>query len=174
MTRTQLNGGFMKRISCIISMLLAVLLIAGCATLNLGSDATNDEKARAGISDALDTLDIGMTTAATYVAINPARKGEYQAQVLPLLSVANDMIGDAIVTGSTGGTINGPQIALQASGYAIRVAAIIASWQALDQAPKSRAMKAAVTPSWMELQGNQKYLAARIQAELNMRAKVKK
>ena len=145
------------------------LLTSSCATLSITNESTTDEKARAVVSDALDSIDVGLTGAATYVALHPEKRSMYQTQILPLLSMSCDIAGDAITEGRTGATPNASRYAMMISKYVIQTAAIIASWKA--QEPVRVPMRAGPLPTWDQLELRKNALQARITAEQSLKTK---
>jgi hypothetical protein len=71
-----------KIIGAIIAFGILAITLFGCATLTIGPDATPDEKMRAGISDAINTVDVILITAKTYAVIRPERLTDYKNKSL--------------------------------------------------------------------------------------------
>ena len=86
----------------VFAVVLALLVGCGCASIaEKWGDLTPTEKSRLILGDLQDQLISLKRTGDAYCVIHPEALSEYQAKVLPAISVANKMIKSAILVAAT-------------------------------------------------------------------------
>ena len=93
----------MKRFKNIYIILLVIVFLISCSTLQQKYKAlSEDEKARLHVSALQDSLSVSFDSAKIYVTAHPEKQIEWKTKIVPMFDIANKVLRDIILEGSTG------------------------------------------------------------------------
>jgi hypothetical protein len=114
----------MKRTKLGILMVLVLVVLAACATLqDTWNKATPQEKTRIVVYDLQVGLKGTLKAGAMYVDLHPDKRADWKVKVLPIAELCNKALLDAATEGMTY-----DMIAAKASVYMMDITAILTAW----------------------------------------------